>query len=62
MTSDKIFATIELDKSKNKGDFSMIILGIDPSTKSSGFAIFQDNELVHYAHTTGGSSAATDAG
>lgn len=35
----------------------MIILGIDPSTKASGIAVFKDNELIHYECITAGSAS-----
>ena len=34
----------------------MIVLAIDPSTKSTGLAIFQDQELIHYECITAGST------
>ena len=34
----------------------MIILGIDPSTKATGIAVYNDNQLVHYECITAGST------
>lgn len=34
----------------------MVVLALDPSTKSTGLAIFQDQELIHYECITAGSS------
>lgn len=52
LTSPKNFVIIEVDKGGEK----MKILSIDPSTKSTGIAIFEDNKLIEYKCITASSS------